>query len=162
MSSFSTKIRKRNLCERHKQSFKKITKGLLLNFVFKIYHMLSPSMLRSSIDYVRPFCLENCCCNFLSYLMLCKALGVKDCFLLCMSLPTKFQKLKANLAMEPKTSYIYSMNKDMFAITRSWSKWLENPLGNIKKSKPWDSALHIHLKMNLATHKCCSFHCITC
>lgn len=23
-------------------------------------------MLRSSIDYTRPFCLENCCCNFLS------------------------------------------------------------------------------------------------
>jgi hypothetical protein len=135
MFSFSTKIRKRKLCERHKQSFKKKTKGLLLNFLFKIYHMLSPSMLRSSIDYARPFCLENCCCNFLSHLMLSKALGVRYCFLLCMSLPTKFQKLKVSLTMEPKTSYIYSTNKDMFTTTRLRSKRLENLVGNIKKSK---------------------------
>jgi hypothetical protein len=132
-----------------------------LIFLFKIYHMLSPSMLKPSIGYTRPFCLEKCSCNFLSHLMLCKALGVRDCFLLCMSLPTEFQKLKVSLTLgEPKTSYIYSMNKDMFATTRSRSKWLENPLGNIKKSKQWELTLHIHLKVNLATHKCCSFHCI--
>jgi len=105
-------------------------------------------MLRSSIDYARPFCLENCCYNFLSHLMLCKALGVRDCFLLCMSLPTKFQILKVSLAMEPKFSYIYiyiySMNEDMFTTTKSRSKWLENPLGNIKKSKQWESTILRH------------------